>query len=1007
MRRLLCFSLALFSLCGFGPSGHAAPLEEPEANRPTLAGSPSDDLPLSEIGARETFLRTPVILRGVVLDHRGRPLSAATATVSDRSVQTGFDGFFEIEDLPRANALVRVEAAGYRSERVAAHLFRGTDVEVVDIGVVVLQPSLDETTRFLFGGDTAFGRRFLDSTDSTPRDQLPADDPDALIQVSDPEPGTRQALGFVEPLLQAADFTVVNLETPVTDDPSTPHPTKAFAFFTLSGSVPALRKAGIDYVSLGNNHVYDYLEEGLVDTLDVLAREGLPASGAGLTPFEAFEPFVTRRGGHAYSFLSMTSIAGRQHELTYVAETTPSGTKGGAADLTDSDAVRTEVIAATVRGEIPIAQLHQGFEYVAEAAASNLARVDDVVSRGAGLVVAHHPHVIQGFGWHGDVLAAYGLGNFAFDQARLETMLGHLLRVDLEGRRVHAASSIPVYLEDFRPRPIGGRLASAVGRRVAELSAPTGARVLPARGHGEILLPSDSFSTIERRLDVPLLGDAPNWRVADLRARLREGEYVVGGHAPGARVRPGRDLMTFGDVEDYDVDGIELEAARWDVEGDSRFACLAGAHDTAALCSTRSGSNRTASTTTFRNRVRVEGDARNEPIKEVSLFARLRGSGAGPWRLETEYRASVGDRSFGGETPVSDSGGSFPWRVVTADLALPPDDADTLDPTRDEARAIRLRMVHEPPATGDGLLQADDFALVSWGDGVAGDRFELASPSAIDFLRFEGAFPDRAEVRLQSRHRAFACVPDATTLCLRDRFRLQVEWTDFQGSTGQGRAVPLTTDTGGFWFFDSANLEVVVKSLDGTGVNGHDWVFFGSLSDVAFTLSVTDLWTGRMRRYRNEAHELSSVGDARAFEGTVVEAPLGLSTSARLQDDSRERDSSSATPTLELDAGRFALEVRWRDFEGRSGVATARQLTNDTGYFWFFDEDNVEVVAKVLDGRSINGHFWVFFASLSNVEFTLVVVDLVTGRTQTYRNPLGTFASQSDVLALPADPPTP
>ena len=67
------------------------------------------------------------------------------------------------------------------------------------------------------------------------------------------------------------------------------------------------------------------------------------------------------------------------------------------------------------------------------------------------------------------------------------------------------------------------------------------------------------------------------------------------------------------------------------------------------------------------------------------------------------------------------------------------------------------------------------------------------------------------------------------------------------GATGQAQAVPLTGDTGTFWFFDPANLELMVKVLDAQGVNGHFWVFYGALSDVEYTITVTDTATGATR----------------------------------------------------------------------------------------------------------------------------------------------------------------
>ena len=92
--------------------------------------------------------------------------------------------------------------------------------------------------------------------------------------------------------------------------------------------------------------------------------------------------------------------------------------------------------------------------------------------------------------------------------------------------------------------------------------------------------------------------------------------------------------------------------------------------------------------------------------------------------------------------------------------------------------------------------------------------------------------------------------------------------------------------------------------------------------------------------------------------------------------------------------------MAWKDFANRTGTGTAVSLTGDTGYFWFFDPANVEAVLKVLDGTTVNGHFWVYYGALSNVEYTLTVTDTMTGRVKTYQNPLGRFASAGDTLAF-------
>jgi ELWxxDGT repeat protein len=110
------------------------------------------------------------------------------------------------------------------------------------------------------------------------------------------------------------------------------------------------------------------------------------------------------------------------------------------------------------------------------------------------------------------------------------------------------------------------------------------------------------------------------------------------------------------------------------------------------------------------------------------------------------------------------------------------------------------------------------------------------------------------------------CVPDGESLCLRNgRFRVEVAWRDFAGRVGQGHAIPQTSDTGSFWFFAEANYELTVKVLDGRRINGHYWVFHGSLTNVEYTLTVTDTETDQVWTHTNPLRHFGSGGDVRAF----------------------------------------------------------------------------------------------------------------------------------------------
>lgn len=105
--------------------------------------------------------------------------------------------------------------------------------------------------------------------------------------------------------------------------------------------------------------------------------------------------------------------------------------------------------------------------------------------------------------------------------------------------------------------------------------------------------------------------------------------------------------------------------------------------------------------------------------------------------------------------------------------------------------------------------------------------------------------------------------------------------------------------------------------------------------------------------------------------------------------------------TICLNDGRFAVSARFRT--NNSGVtdATGVTLTADSGYFWFFDQANIEVVIKVLRACSLSNTYWVFATGLTNVEVTLFVTDTETDILRTYINQLGVpFAPIQDTNAF-------
>lgn len=103
--------------------------------------------------------------------------------------------------------------------------------------------------------------------------------------------------------------------------------------------------------------------------------------------------------------------------------------------------------------------------------------------------------------------------------------------------------------------------------------------------------------------------------------------------------------------------------------------------------------------------------------------------------------------------------------------------------------------------------------------------------------------------------------------------------------------------------------------------------------------------------------------------------------------------------------GRFQVTANWADFDGNSDSATALPLSDDSGTFVFFDEANVELLIKVIDGCNFNDRFWVFLSGLTNLEVALTVEDTWTGITTTYDNALGeAFEPVLDIEAFATCP---
>lgn len=205
--------------------------------------------------------------------------------------------------------------------------------------------------------------------------------------------------------------------------------------------------------------------------------------------------------------------------------------------------------------------------------------------------------------------------------------------------------------------------------------------------------------------------------------------------------------------------------------------------------------------------------------------------------------------------------------------------------------------------------------------------------------------------------------PTGLTAAAASTTEIRLNWTD-KSNNEAGFKVERRTLTGSF---------EEVLSLPANAVTA----LVGGLDPAtAYTLRVRAFNDGGNSAYSNEA-------------ATSTNAPVGPCV--------------ADAHTLCLNAGRFSVHVAWETPAGDAGEGNVVPgATNTSGLFWFFDEDNWEMLIKVLDGCATTSHYWVFFAATTNVQLIVTVTDTQTGAVKTYFNPQGTSADAvTDTSALP------
>ncbi len=253
-------------------------------------------------------------------------------------------------------------------------------------------------------------------------------------------PRTRRTgnAGVVRDVIEGADLAIANFENPAPN--RVRWHTKGTVFSADPALIDGLATAGIDYVSLGNNHIRDAGAAGILQTIANLTKRGIEVSGAGRDLAAARKPAMLEAGGLTVAVLGYDAIAGYYHATA---------DKVGSAPLTAS-IVKADIKAARTAGaDVVIVFPHWGTEYRSRpfAAQQRLARM--IIDSGADMVIGNHAHWAAAMEVYEGKPIWYALGNFVFDQTWSEpTMEGITLELTFEGAELVQARMRPHIILD-------------------------------------------------------------------------------------------------------------------------------------------------------------------------------------------------------------------------------------------------------------------------------------------------------------------------------------------------------------------------------------------------------------------------------------------------------------------------------------------------------------------------------------------------------------------------------
>ena len=578
----------------------------------------------------------------------------------------------------------------------------------------------------------------------------------------------------------AADLSCANLEVPFTDQGSG-HPTKSVVFRAEPQNFAGVANAGIELCDLGNNHIVDYGEVGMLQTQSLCDDAGILHFGSGRDDREALAPaFVTERGIRM-AFLGLSNRTGRR--WNYQPFLDAGASKPGFAYLIPKN-LEESIDAVRDLADIVIVQTHSGNEYETQGAPNEgepggaksvtlptepmpveaveigpdtpnfkfrneptptereLRRL--ALDEGADILINHHPHVLQGFETHDGKLIVHCLGNFIFDLYYPETMPTIVFTLEIEKTGITGYRFVPAWIDDYITQPATGMLGREIMDMLADYSRDMGAIVATNVYTGEarvFLSPGEAPTWVDAYQATVPLRDEGGQQLSRPHEVTGPGSLsrivnVSGDGLAGYEVRVGREILWHGNFEDEG-------ATFWDDNTSDEWL-----DDSEAWRGQRSLALRRSFGQSSHVGTDLEKHLACDPTKEHSFLGWTKTVDATGVNILARFYPDRYAGSPVSSTPIGDDlTGTHEWFQQWAELETP-ENGDWFE--------LRCNL-SAPAAADESRAWFDELKFIEWEPWQPGaDGLDVPHPNNYRFVQIRSAEGGVSEVTLTYEETAYA-----------------------------------------------------------------------------------------------------------------------------------------------------------------------------------------------------------------------------------------------------------